>query len=146
MKPMPRNSDTPIQEDRNAVRMFSILPPEDQDEAYCARHERAMEPIPLVARLDGEIYTTSEGFTGYSCYKCLAEATLRAGDLAPKEVMQAQFAEVFQMWKKGQAPAEWFRVVDPGTSEANELAEEIRAHSYDEVHEIIDNEGKFGAE
>ncbi len=39
-----------------------------------------------------------------------------------------------------------FREIEPGIPEAKDLAADIRAHSYDEVHRMIDEDGNFASD
>lgn len=79
--------------DPENLRFFSILPPEDADEAYCVRHDREMQAIDPVVHHDGALYTTADGWHVYSCPLCRREL----GPLAPK-LYQEHLAFTFATW------------------------------------------------
>lgn len=96
--------------DPDAVRILSVLPDEDLDEAYCVRHEREMAEITLVAFYMGAEYELSEGFHAMTCEACAAELASIAPDesATPVECIRAWGMRVFKTWDVGDAPAEWF--------------------------------------
>jgi len=79
--------------DPENLRFFSILPPEDDSEAYCVRHEREMQAIDPVVHHAGALYTTAKGWHVYSCRACRVELGARAVPL-----YQRYLAAAFEAW------------------------------------------------
>lgn len=94
--------------DLRAFRVFSILPDEDADETFCARHNRDMKQLNLILHSDGSLFITAENISTYACPLCL-NAAAREIDSEPFEVYAAHLAKVFEQWEVDDAPIEWFR-------------------------------------
>jgi len=102
--------------DPSNFRVFSYLPPEDADEAYCVRHEQDMEAYrPLVHR-DGGLYRPGEGWAFYSCPHCRREM---GPSFAVARFIREGLAFAFNEWDDpdGQIPREAFNYVREGSPE-----------------------------
>jgi len=54
-------------------RLFSFLPDEDADEAYCVRHDREMVAVDTAFHFDGAIYAPADDFDIWTCPHCARE-------------------------------------------------------------------------
>lgn len=106
--------------DPKSARVFSLLPPEDEDEAYCVRHDEEMTAVPVVLEQDGAIYGVAEGFTAFICPSCLREMAIQV-QRRPKSIWNQQVKQAFDRWDRGEAEGEWFEyrreVEDEGGSD-----------------------------
>lgn len=105
--------ETPV-DDPEAVRVFSLLPDVDIDEAVCARHQLPMIEYGIVVRTDGAEYRVADGFHAFSCPPCAEEMTEMVeegdeGDLSVSDVIRYYSGKYFMVWDRGDAPGEWFK-------------------------------------
>lgn len=105
-------------------RIFTVLPDEDLNEAYCPAHDRSMmEVVPLVSR-DGASYGLTEEYHAFFCPECVARAVANAralegmGDRLPSSPREANgviirvFAKkVFERWDDGNAASDQFTLI-----------------------------------
>ncbi|MWV41193.1 hypothetical protein [Natrialba sp. INN-245] len=100
--------------DPSNLRVFSYLPEQDADEAYCVRHDREMDAFRPAIHRAGALYEPGEGYAVYSCAHCRREfgPTLSA---YLRHAMRATFDE----WDDpdGQLPRRAFDYVDEGSPE-----------------------------
>lgn len=80
------DAEVPVYEDPEAVRAISILPPEDDDEAYCARHERDMESVELHVKHQNKLWQIAEGYTLFTCPLCLGGMAKYMGDQTGEDI------------------------------------------------------------
>lgn len=108
--------------DPRALRVFSILPDEDKDEAYCVRHNREMRQIDPIMHHNGGLFTTTENFSVYSCSKCVGEAGQEHGGDPDGGIKRyrAALVKAFDQWDEGEAPGNWFQFLSEGTLEEND--------------------------
>lgn len=92
---------TPGPED---LRLASILPEEDADEAFCERHEAWMKSITPLIKWDDALYSTTPDFTLYTCPQCVHEH--RSNSIDSFKLM---LLRLFNRWDQGDAPGDWFR-------------------------------------
>jgi hypothetical protein len=107
--------------DPATLRVFSLLPDEDADDAYCTRHDRDMRAVDPIVHTDGALYTTAKGFSVYTCPKCVAALDDR-GDrdghrCAGVKLYRRHLSDAFDRWDAGDAPGEWFGYIGEGTVE-----------------------------
>lgn len=124
--------------DPATIRVFSLLPEADADEAFCVRHECDMKAVDPLVHTDGALYTTADGFHVYTCTQCVAALDSR-GERDGHRCAGVRFyrrclREAFGLWDAGEAPAEWFEYVGEGT--VDELAEGARFISFGDREEV----------
>lgn len=95
--------------DPRAVRLLSVLPDEDSDEAYCVRHDKEMRPVTLVMHTDGALYSTADDFDAYTCHLCRIEMP------NSEQAITGMLAELFDDWDKGETEGDPFQYVGEGT-------------------------------
>lgn len=104
--------------DPSEMRLFSLLPDEDADEAFCFRHAREMLGIEPIVHSDGALYTTGDSFSVYSCPNCVQEISVTDHDELPDDGMSAykrELVECFGKWDRGDAFDGWFQYVSEGS-------------------------------
>jgi len=104
--------------DPEVIRHFSILPDEEDDEAYCVRHDREMRAVDPVVHKRGALYTTAENFSVYTCPSCVAELHLVAPAHVEKGGVTAYRGELrraFDWWDRGVAAGDWFQYLREGS-------------------------------
>lgn len=94
--------------DPKNYRMLSILPPADEDEAYCVRHDMAMSEVQLNLKHNDAVYKMSDGFTAYSCVGCSHELGKNEDNPHPKTIFKWYVEKAFDKWDKGEAYGDWF--------------------------------------
>lgn len=107
--------------DPHSLRHFSILSEEEDDEAWCVRHDRRMVSRTPIVHTQGALYSTTEKFTVYSCPACLSELNQIAAqkdiDNGGAALFKRALHDAFEQWDEGESPGEWFRYIGEGSVE-----------------------------
>lgn len=101
----------PVQEDEDAIRAMSFLPPEDEDEAFCARHQREMDSANLRVKIRNRMHRIRDGYTFYYCPECLTGMTKIVSEemgekLSYKEFLTVQLADHQELVERYLKPVE----------------------------------------